>query len=545
MERNPLFTKERALFYYEKIEYYYNNKAYAQALSEIEKNKDLLGAVLNVGKQLSLNKIYANSIVNFMLDTFEVDANVEYFDECFNKYRTTLELHTEPQIYALLHTYFFEKSKNQNLGSKSERLCQTAEDTIGEYVDKTKAVFAGVKQKDSKAKSIEEDFLNSIGKPYLVSQDMKAAVKTEDKLLYGSVDDFEAPVSQLTRDQKEALLTDSDMVFDEESMSLTSRVQEPMPQETQSKYKNQNAYIEQELELQNQLANKISADEIAAPQEEQLLAKIQDITPPSPSVNSKDCKSNGADPQYVKNHTINKSGGKVTELEFEHTEKPKQKSKKQNPEVRRQKPEVQEKDSAIRKQEKKPSGSSKKAKKKKRSKMPLIISLTAILILAGLGIVKSGILNNLNFLPGNFVSTDKDADKNSDSALTNDSGAGTDTTNNESVAPPSADTENGDAASSEETQIAKDYILPSDTQLLTESDLEGMDKSKVRFAINEMYARRGWHFDYGGDYYTYFSEKAWYKPDSKLKTPSDAAAYFSETENVNLATIIKYRDSLN
>ena len=53
MQRNPLFTRERATFYFDKIEYYYKNKAYSQALEEIEKNKDLLGAVLNVGKQLS------------------------------------------------------------------------------------------------------------------------------------------------------------------------------------------------------------------------------------------------------------------------------------------------------------------------------------------------------------------------------------------------------------------------------------------------------------------------------------------------------------
>ncbi|MGB5823347.1 MAG: hypothetical protein WBH44_04700, partial [Proteocatella sp.] len=123
MERNPLFTKERASFYYEKIEYYYTNKAYGQALSEIEKNKDLLGAVLNVGKQLSLNKICVNSIVQFMFDIFEVDGNTELFDEYFNKYRTTIELLAEPKTYILLHTYFTEKNKNQNLGSRDVRIC--------------------------------------------------------------------------------------------------------------------------------------------------------------------------------------------------------------------------------------------------------------------------------------------------------------------------------------------------------------------------------------------------------------------------------------
>ena len=83
MQRNPLFTRERATFHFDKKENYYKNKAYSQALEEIEKNKNLLGAVLNVGKQLTLNKIYAGSIVNVMLDIFEVDGNTELFDVHF------------------------------------------------------------------------------------------------------------------------------------------------------------------------------------------------------------------------------------------------------------------------------------------------------------------------------------------------------------------------------------------------------------------------------------------------------------------------------
>ena len=72
-----------------------------------------------------------------------------------------------------------------------------------------------------------------------------------------------------------------------------------------------------------------------------------------------------------------------------------------------------------------------------------------------------------------------------------------------------------------------------------------MDKSQIRYAINEMYARRGWHFDFGGEYYEYFMTKSWYKPDGNIASPAQAASSFTEIENVNLATIVKYRDSLS
>jgi len=563
LERNPLFTKERALFYYEKTEYYYKNKAYSQALSEIEKNKDLLGAVLNVGKQLSLNRINTNSIINVMIDIFEVDGNIEYFDECFNKYRTTLELHAEPKTYILLHTYFTEKNKNQNLASKDVRLCQTVEDTIGQYIDKTEIISSGIKQKNSKAKSIEEDFLNSIGRPFMASQDMKEAVKTEDRLLYGSNDDFETlPSVELTADEKEAFLTDASLVFDEESSSLQNNdLPKTAPEKKISEVDIQISNIEKELELQNQLANKTTSDvqlnskDKKSPvdlsptlifEHEQMPIKkaakkqvqtIKEVPEKNEKSVSKSSKSSNGSPQYLKNHTVSKSGGKVTELEFKHTDEQIPKIKKQDSEIRNNAPE-------LKRQTKKTSGAhSKKTKKKKSSKIPVVISVVVALIfmLVAFGLIKSGILNKPEISPENLAISDNNApDKNTNG---NDDSASTKAPDSTATDTPVPD---GSAvADASEIQADSEYILPSDTKLLTLDDLEGMDKSKVRFAINEMYARRGWHFDHGGDYYTYFSEKSWYKPDSKLQTPSDASAGFTETENVNLATIIKYRDTLS
>ena len=490
MQRNPLFTRERATFYFDKIEYYYKNKAYSQALEEIEKNKDLLGAVLNVGKQLSLNKIYAGSIVNVMLDIFEVDGNTELFDEHFMKYRTTLELHTDPQIYSRLQAYHTEKNRSSALSSRKERTSRTVEDKIGEYIDNTVKTTSAPKQKDNRARSIEEDFLNSIGKPLIVPTELKEAVRTEEKEIYGSKDDFDG-----------------------------IPVYETIP------------------------ANKRPAQKKAAPAPE---AKQPSEDKPSREKSSDDT---GHD-SYVKNHTVSKSvsksGGRVTELEFTNTEKqerrqtqspsqPKSPSTQQSPENR----------------PRKKTGAAKPKKKKKKSPAPLIISVIAVLILSAAfyGALKSGMLDSIinpaenpsasqdqegsgtPQAPDTGEASPQDQPQDQDTSLPEDPSAGDGTQ-------PETDTPAEEAADSE-------YILPSDIKYLTEEDLAGMDKSQIRYAINEMYARRGWHFDFGGEYYEYFMTKSWYKPDGNISSPAQAASSFTEIENVNLATIVKYRDSLS
>ncbi|MGB5824572.1 MAG: YARHG domain-containing protein, partial [Proteocatella sp.] len=433
------------------------------------------------------------------------------------------------------------------------RICQTVEDAIGEYVDEAKIITSGVKQKNSKAKSIEEDFLSSIGTPFMASADMKEAVKIEDKLLYGSKDDFDdSPCVKLTQDEKEAFLTDASVFFDEESSSLQNHeLPKASTENNNLKVDEQVMHIANELELQNQLANETASD-VQLKSKEKKTASNQ--------------RSNGAESQYVKNLTINKSGGKITELEFEHTQepllqaKPKPKVKKHNPEIKNQSPEAKEpvpkiKNQApeMRKQNKKPSSSnSKKTKKKKKSKTPAVLTavISIALVFVVFGIFKSGIFNNPDVVPQTPVVTQSNPEANNeDINASTDNTAETPSTDADVSDPDGAisDTKSDSNADTTGTSdiAGSEYILPSDTRLLTFDDLEGMDKSEIRFAINEMYARRGWHFDNGGDYYTYFSEKSWYKPDSKLQTPTDASTKFTETENVNLATIVKYRDTLS
>lgn len=498
MERNPLFTKERALFYFNKIEYFYKQKAYSQALLEIEKNKDLLGAVLNVGKQLSLNKIYANSIVNVMLDLFETDGNSERFDECFNKYRTTLELHTSPQTYEILQNYFSEKTKSTKLGYKNEKNSINIEDTFGEYVEiveETTPNLTSTRKKDTKAKSIEEDFLNSIGKPFMVSKELKSEVKAEENTLYGIENDFEAFESiESAKKAKSTPIAPSETSIPDEPQIPDEPVVQPKPVIDMS----------HTMVFSNELVTKkkTSSKNKNTVKKETVKKEVE--------ITSKKETSSDQSFDYTKNSTSNKSGGKVTELSFDSVE--------QN----------------IVEPVKKKVVSSKKKKKKKKSKLPVVFFLIFLIVLgSGIGVlaVKTNIIPNIISHFNN-----NETQKEPEQPQTEQPSTPVDLSQD----PNTEEDQTTDADSTE-----PEYILPSDTKSLTTEDLQGLDKSKLRYAINEMYARKGWHFDFGGDYYEYFSKKSWYKPDSSLNSPSDASAKFSEIENVNLATIIKYRDTLS
>ncbi|MGL5256417.1 MAG: YARHG domain-containing protein [Proteocatella sp.] len=536
MERNPLFTKERALFSFEKIEYFYKNKAYSQALSEIEKNKDLLGAVLNVGKQLSLNKIYANSIVNVMLDIFECDGDSERFDECFSKYRTTLELHTSAENHALLQTYFNEKTKSPKLKSREDRLCKTVADKIGEYIapeEEIAPVITSKKEKDTKAKSIEEDFLNSIGKPFIASKALKDEIKAEEKELYGTKDEFEDFINP-----KNTLNDIPKTKIEKINTDIKSDIKQNKKEETQQKSDNIARNSENVIpdlpviDLSNTMVfdselvpKKSSSKKKSRSEDKNSTSKAMDKIPDQEvePVNIKIEKNTSQDQSfdYTKSSRANKSGGKVTELSFENkTEKPVSEAPKKKT-------------------------SSKKKKKKKKSFAPIIITTFIIIAIVAMGIfaIKSGILGDIK---NQF--TQKSAQTSSDSENPTEPAEpvapDNDSTNPDNTVTPTDSSDNS-SNPEENNQNSDDYLLPSDTKSLTEEDLKDMDKSELRYAINEMYARKGWHFDFGGDYYEYFSKKSWYKPDESLNSPSDASAKFSEIENVNLATIIKYRDSLN
>ena len=90
-----------------------------------------------------------------------------------------------------------------------------------------------------------------------------------------------------------------------------------------------------------------------------------------------------------------------------------------------------------------------------------------------------------------------------------------------------------------EDDSSNDYILPySDSEYLTEDDLDGLTPDEIRLACNELYARHGRKFK-DADYQTYFNSKSWYhgtvEPDD-----FDDTVVFNKYELANRDFIIAY-----
>ena len=329
----------------------------------------------------------------------------------------------------------------------------------------------------------------------MVSKELKSEVKAEENTLYGIENDFEAfeSIESAKKANAKPIVPVENLAPVETNIPAEPVVQ-PKPVIDMS----HTMVFSHELVTKKKDSSKkkstVKKDTVK-----------KEIEPSSKKETSSDQSFD-----YTKNSTSNKSGGKVTELSFDNIEH------------------------NIVEPVKKKTVSTKKKKKKKKSKLPVVFFLIFLIILgSGIGVlaVKTNIIPNIISHFNN-----NETQKEPEQPQTEQPSTPVDPSQN----PNTEEDQTTDADSTE-----PEYILPSDTKSLTTEDLQGLDKSKLRYAINEMYARKGWHFDFGGDYYEYFSKKSWYKPDSSLNSPSDASAKFSEIENVNLATIIKYRDTLS
>lgn len=56
-----------------------------------------------------------------------------------------------------------------------------------------------------------------------------------------------------------------------------------------------------------------------------------------------------------------------------------------------------------------------------------------------------------------------------------------------------------------------DYAYPSDSRIITRSELEGMTRQEIKIVLNEIYARHGYTFN-DDDLIEYFESKTWYVP---------------------------------
>lgn len=83
-----------------------------------------------------------------------------------------------------------------------------------------------------------------------------------------------------------------------------------------------------------------------------------------------------------------------------------------------------------------------------------------------------------------------------------------------------------------------DYILPdSDTEYISRSEIEGMSKEELTFALNEIYARYGLMFN-TTSIQEYFNSKSWYV--SSIKPGHFDDSQFNDYERHNVDTIVNY-----
>lgn len=94
--------------------------------------------------------------------------------------------------------------------------------------------------------------------------------------------------------------------------------------------------------------------------------------------------------------------------------------------------------------------------------------------------------------------------------------------------------------SDEAPQYTDSYILPTHERQLNDSDLEGLSRSQVQNAINEIYARYGATFQYSGAK-EYFLEQDWYVPDNSITHQEIVDNYMTDLELENLHFLVEYQ----
>lgn len=86
---------------------------------------------------------------------------------------------------------------------------------------------------------------------------------------------------------------------------------------------------------------------------------------------------------------------------------------------------------------------------------------------------------------------------------------------------------------------SSEYILPnSDTDYVTEDELNDLDDEELRYARNEIYARHGYIFE-DKELNKYFMDKSWYEP-TVLSNDFDESKSFNNTERANIKFINKF-----
>ena len=91
------------------------------------------------------------------------------------------------------------------------------------------------------------------------------------------------------------------------------------------------------------------------------------------------------------------------------------------------------------------------------------------------------------------------------------------------------------------------YLIPdSNTRHLTEEELWKWDYESLGFIYHEIFARHGFIFNPGGQYYYYFNSMPWYTPNTHVTIETQRAYYgCSDLEIENVHLIKKVRADMN
>lgn len=178
-----------------------------------------------------------------------------------------------------------------------------------------------------------------------------------------------------------------------------------------------------------------------------------------------------------------------------------------------------------------------------------ILFLVGILALAFLFLKPKLSNTNTPAVPQSSDTKNGESDSN-DNTHTTQPSTTTPVTDNNTTQNPTTASATGDNTTQNPTTVSatndnemqnNDYLLPSDTKLLTIEDMTTFDKSNLNLAINEMFARYGYDFGKSGKYYEYFQTKSWYKIDPTVISAAQAEDKFSETEHKNLNFLLNYK----
>ena len=583
LERNPHLTKERADFVFNKIKKYYEQNGYKLVISEVEANRELIGSVLNTGSQLKLNKIFSSSIINLLLDAFEVDGNLNYFDNLFSTYHTNIELRSDRKQYELMQKYFTEREKNPNYKSKTEHLNKDIpidDTTFEEYT--TQPCTKVIKKKTKTTEQIEQDFLNSIEKPTFMLNFNEASFddeykNSEEQIQKNSLDneaimeDFLNSIKPPSIEQKDAQDTFEQLSF---NCSFDENNTENSEPKTKSKKKkNIKTHKQTTMNFDSpeitddtyyDKLNHISINNTILSKEEPSIEKFiaSQKSKDKNKVNQKKEEENRIlyKESFIKNgkkvtNTFYKSGGKITEITIDVNKTNKQtktknkvsdnkkrvvKNKNQLPKPKpntAQSPIDNNKQSRPTKNKQLATPKSKKRAKTNHLKI-FIVFIFIISLFSISYVYRDFIKTNLLQLTQATISNNTLIQDSSNNQASDIQTSNNQSSNNITI--------EEDPLDIEEIPIDEKpvYILPSNEREITQDDFSNLSKSEVRFALNEMFARHGWHFNQVGDFYDYFMKQSWYKPDLSLENPLQAEKKMSELEIKNLIIIKAKYDSM-